>query len=66
MEDVKSELKQENYEKKQIGHSASKKVGRRKKMSMPFEMMSKEERRKVYGTERSYDLQDGTHDPWGA
>lgn len=46
MEDVKSELKQENYEKKQIGHSASKKVGRRKKISMPFEMMSKEERRK--------------------
>jgi len=46
MDDIKKELQNEIREKKQIGNNAFKRVGKHKKVSMPYEMMSKEERKK--------------------
>lgn len=46
MEEIKYELNKENQEKKVIARSAAKRVGRTKKCTLPYEMMSKAERRK--------------------
>lgn len=46
MEEIKYELSKENHEKKVVARNAHKRAGRSRKCTLPYEMMSKEERKK--------------------